>query len=56
VDSAYERGKAVSMAEHLEIDDVIDPAESRARVAAMLASMPPSPVPHEKRRSFVDTW
>ncbi len=29
VDQLYERGKAVSMAEHFEIDAVIDPAESR---------------------------
>ena len=53
---AYDRGKALSMAEHLEIDDVIDPAESRARVAAMLAALPPSASSPGKRRPFVDTW
>jgi acetyl-CoA carboxylase carboxyltransferase component len=52
---AYERGKALSMATNLEIDDVIDPVESRARVAAMLASLPAAR-PDTGRRSFVDTW
>jgi acetyl-CoA carboxylase carboxyltransferase component len=56
VANAYDRGKALSMAEHLEIDDVIDPAESRARVAAMLSSLPPATPPAGKRRPFVDTW
>jgi acetyl-CoA carboxylase carboxyltransferase component len=53
---AYERGKAISMAENLEIDDVIDPAESRRRVAAMLDMVPPTPPSQGKRRPFVDTW
>ena len=53
---AYERGKALSMATNLEIDDVIDPAESRSRVAAMLASLPSTPPRSEKRRPFVDAW
>jgi acetyl-CoA carboxylase carboxyltransferase component len=29
VDKLYDRGKAVNMAEHFEIDAVIDPVESR---------------------------
>lgn len=33
VAAAYERGRAINMAAHLEIDDVIDPAETRRRVA-----------------------
>jgi len=53
---AYERGKALSMAANLEIDDVIDPAESRARVAALLSSLPPRAPSVGKRRPFVDTW
>jgi acetyl-CoA carboxylase carboxyltransferase component len=56
VANAYERGKALSMATNLEIDDVIDPAESRARVAAALAALPPAPIRADKRRPFVDTW
>jgi acetyl-CoA carboxylase carboxyltransferase component len=52
---AYERGKALSMATNLEVDDVIDPVESRPRVAAMLASLPATR-PDTRRRSYVDTW
>jgi acetyl-CoA carboxylase carboxyltransferase component len=44
------------VAEHFEIDDVIDPAVTRARVVHALRSAP-TEVPREgKRRPFVDTW
>jgi acetyl-CoA carboxylase carboxyltransferase component len=33
----YERGKAVSMAEHFEIDAVIDPADSRRWILSAIA-------------------
>jgi acetyl-CoA carboxylase carboxyltransferase component len=36
VEGAYERGAALNMAAHLEIDDVIDPAETRGRVLGLL--------------------
>lgn len=32
VEQAYERGKALSMATMFEIDDVIDPSETRHRI------------------------
>lgn len=52
----YEQGKGLSAAMHFEIDDVIDPAESRAVVMAALRSAP-SPAPRTgKKRPFVDTW
>jgi acetyl/propionyl-CoA carboxylase alpha subunit len=52
----YDVGKAVNYAPFFEIDDVIDPAESRAWVLAGLASAPP-PRPREgKKRPCVDTW
>jgi acetyl-CoA carboxylase carboxyltransferase component/biotin carboxyl carrier protein len=52
----YEVGKAVNYAPFFEIDDVIDPAESRAWILAGLASAPP-PAPREgKKRPCVDTW
>ncbi|MFM8411534.1 MAG: carboxyl transferase domain-containing protein, partial [Alphaproteobacteria bacterium] len=41
VGKAYERGKALNTASHFEIDDVIDPADSRARVVAALRASPP---------------
>ncbi len=56
VAEAYERGKALSAATLFEIDDVIDPADTRAWVMAGLRSLPPLPPRTEKKRPFVDTW
>ena len=56
VAESYERGKALSMAVSLEIDAVIDPADTRAWITRGLKSIP-SPAPrHGKRRPMVDTW
>ncbi len=52
----YEVGKGVSMAAWLEIDDVIDPAETRRWIMRGVRSMPPSEKPKGKRRPFIDTW
>jgi acetyl/propionyl-CoA carboxylase alpha subunit/acetyl-CoA carboxylase carboxyltransferase component len=53
---AYEQGKGINMASFLEIDDVIDPMETRRFLTRGLASMPkPTPRPG-KKRSFIDTW
>jgi acetyl-CoA carboxylase carboxyltransferase component len=54
VAGAYEQGKALSAATYEEIDDVIDPAETRARVATLLGSW--QPPPRDGRRRVVDTW
>ena len=52
----YEIGKAVSMASYFEIDDVIDPAESRRWILRALESAPP-PLPRTgKKRPCVDAW
>jgi acetyl-CoA carboxylase carboxyltransferase component len=53
---AYERGKALNMAANLEIDDVIDPAESRGRIIHMLDSLPPTAPREGKRRPCIDAW
>ncbi|HEX6838431.1 MAG TPA: carboxyl transferase domain-containing protein, partial [Polyangia bacterium] len=50
---AYDRGKALSMASYLEIDGVIDPAETRAWIVRGCKSVPPA---RADRRRFVDTW
>jgi len=54
VEQAYENGKALNVATYFEIDDVIDPAATRARVARAFEaagwSQPGG------RRPFVDTW
>ena len=51
VAAAYERGKGLNMAAYFEIDDVIDPADSR-RWIATLFDAPPS----GSRRPYVDAW
>ena len=52
----YEHGKAVSYATYFEIDDVIDPADSRTWITTALRSTPPPPARRRKKRPCVDTW
>jgi len=56
VDRAYQHGKAVNVASAYEIDDVIDPADSRRRIVEALRSVPPPAPRTGKKRSCVDTW
>jgi acetyl-CoA carboxylase carboxyltransferase component len=56
VEASYTRGKAVNTASHFEIDDVIDPAESRRWITSALASMPPREARTGKKRPAIDTW
>jgi acetyl-CoA carboxylase carboxyltransferase component len=56
VDRAYQHGRAVNVASAYEIDDVIDPADSRHRIVEALRSAPPPPARTGKKRSCVDTW
>jgi len=52
----YANGKAVSIASVLEIDEVIDPAETRRWILAGLQSVPtPEPRTH-KKRPCIDAW
>jgi acetyl-CoA carboxylase carboxyltransferase component len=53
---AYEHGKALNVATYFEVDDVIDPAETRGLISNGIRSVPPGPVGREKKRSFIDTW
>ncbi|MFM8712413.1 MAG: carboxyl transferase domain-containing protein, partial [Actinomycetota bacterium] len=43
--AAYEQGSALNMAMHIEIDDVIDPADTPARSAALGRKSPPRAPP-----------
>ena len=52
---AYEHGRALNLASHFEIDDVIDPADSRRRIVNLLRSVPPTP-PRTGRKHPVDPW
>ena len=56
VDAAYQRGKAINMASFMEIDDVIDPLETRRWIMQGLRSIPASIPTEGKRRPFIDTW
>jgi acetyl-CoA carboxylase carboxyltransferase component len=57
---AYEHGKAVHVAEHFEIDDVIDPAMTRRRFVHALHAASAAAASASARgatgRPFVDTW
>jgi acetyl-CoA carboxylase carboxyltransferase component len=57
VTAAYERGKGISMAEYGEIDDVIDPADTR-RWISMLFDQHATPWWERpgRARPNVDTW
>jgi len=44
------------VATYFEVDDVIDPAETRERLAAMLAAAPPPSPRAGKKRPTVDPW
>ncbi len=52
--AAIERGQALNMASHLEIDDVIDPAQTRAWLQRVLATAGARELP--PRRAFIDPW
>ncbi len=53
---AYEQGKAVNTASHFEIDDVIDPADSRRWISSALTAAPPPIDRVGKKRPCIDTW
>jgi len=52
VERMYRNANALNAAAHNEIDDVIDPADTRRRVAQVLRAAPPTTA----RRSMIDTW
>ena len=52
----YANGKAVSIASVFEIDNVIDPADTRRWIMAGLRSAPKPPARTEKKRPCIDAW
>lgn len=56
VRQAYEQGSAINVAVHLEIDDVIDPVDSRAWVLRGLDARPPQSRVSGRRRPMIDSW
>jgi acetyl-CoA carboxylase carboxyltransferase component len=55
VDRLYEIGKAVRFAEVYEIDDVIDPVDTRRWITTLFDAAPPRPTGAQPRPN-VDTW
>ena len=56
VDRMYEIGKALNFASAYELDDVIDPADTRNWIARAFAMTPPAEVRDSKKRPNIDTW
>ena len=52
----YANGKAVSIASVLEIDEVIDPADTRQWIMAGLRSVPKPEARTTKKRPCIDAW
>lgn len=52
----YQRGKALNVATHFAIDDVIDPADSRRWIVNSLRSTPVPTRRTTKKYPFVDCW
>jgi acetyl-CoA carboxylase carboxyltransferase component len=61
VAAAYERGQGLNMAAYGEIDDVIDPADTRRWISTLFGAQPGAQPSgrrhlHGKRRPQVDSW
>ncbi len=56
VEAAYRHGRGVNVASHFELDDVIDPADSRLWIMSALQSWAPRPLRDGKKRPCIDTW
>jgi acetyl-CoA carboxylase carboxyltransferase component len=56
VAQVYEHSRAMDAAEIFELDDVIDPADTRRRIVNTLRSCPEPPPRTGKKRPMIDTW
>jgi len=56
VAAMYEQGKALNTATVFEIDDVIDPADTRRWIVEGLRACPPPAPRTAKKRPCIDTW
>jgi acetyl/propionyl-CoA carboxylase alpha subunit/acetyl-CoA carboxylase carboxyltransferase component len=56
VAAMYEKGKALNTAALFEIDDVIDPADTRRWIMAGLRSAPPPAPSRGKKHAWIDAW
>lgn len=53
---AYEHGSALNMATHVEIDDVIDPADTRRHIISVIGETQSWRQRKGKKRPMVDAW
>jgi acetyl-CoA carboxylase carboxyltransferase component len=56
VERMYQHGKALNTATYFEIDDVIDPADTRRWISEALAAAPPARPRAAKKRAYIDSW
>ena len=56
VAAMYAQGKAINTASLFELDNVIDPADTRDWIMAGLRAVPPAPLREGKKRPWIDTW
>ena len=56
VAKAYEKGKALSTATYFEVDQVIDPIETRQWIKTLLLSAPLTSRRETKKRPNIDAW
>jgi acetyl-CoA carboxylase carboxyltransferase component len=56
VAASYEKGRGLNVAAHWEIDDVIDPADTRRWIATLTREVADAPRSIGRVRPHVDTW
>jgi acetyl/propionyl-CoA carboxylase alpha subunit/acetyl-CoA carboxylase carboxyltransferase component len=56
VAKSYEENKALNSATFLEVDEVIDPLETRRWIARGLKSLPPTSPCRDRKVARIDTW
>ena len=56
VAAMYAQGKAINAASLFELDNVIDPADTREWITSGLRAAPPVPAREGKKRPWIDTW
>ena len=56
VAAMYAQGKAINAASLFELDNVIDPADTREWIMAGLRAAPPIPKREGKKRPWIDAW
>ena len=56
VPAMYAQGKAINAASLFELDNVIDPADTREWIMAGLRAAPPTPTREGKKRPWIDAW